>query len=212
MTWDAVSLRNGHFFRELGAGCTQHARSLVASYGPGATCSVTVSRMARAGPGEASDINLWRTAAFTSSPHLAPLNPSPQLGASVRLLSLQEAPDLGLSPELPFPRQVLVLQRKDSPAQRVRGRGPGRRREPGPPVPSLPPSRRAPLSLIIVLATVGTNYLPVCRQGDAFWDTHLAGVTIAVLLLLRTRNFSPSPPPETCSSWISLPRPKSTGT
>lgn len=68
--------------------------------------------------------------------------------------------------------------------------------EPGPPVPSLPPSRRAPLSLIIVLATVGTNYLRVCRQGDAFWDTHLAGVTIAVLLLLRTRNFSPSPPPK----------------
>lgn len=128
MTWDAVSLRNGHFFRELEAGCTQHARSLVASYGPGAICSVTVSRMAWAGPGEASDINLWRTAAFTSSPHLAPLNPSPQLGASVRPLRLQEAPDLGLSPELPFPRQVLVLQRKDSPAQRVRGRDPGRRR------------------------------------------------------------------------------------
>lgn len=98
------------------------------SDGPGATCSVTVPRMAWAGPGEASEINLWCTTAFTIFPHVAPLNPSPQLGASVRPLNLQEAPDLGLSPELPFPRQVLILQRKDSPAERVRGRGQGRRR------------------------------------------------------------------------------------
>lgn len=171
------------------------------SYGPGATCLVTVSCASWAGSGKASEINLWHTHHL----HQLSLSPSftlsPLLRAFVLLLSLPEVPDLELSPKLPFLRQALTLQRKDSFAERVWGWSLGRRgamltcylsdHHLNRPLWVLHPNSFL-CFLIRVLAIVVTNYLHICKKSVTFLKICLAGITIIIMLLLRIWNFSSS--------------------